>query len=274
MNSDLVNSGALILHLFSIGCALFVVVSYFRFAELRTPGFTIVSLISMCDAAANISYISFPPPNTGSADCYAQALLISFFVAASVLWSMVISLTIYATVLGALGRPARFLTSILDRPIIVHAVVWGWALALALLPLSTNSTGHDAGPLCWLATETAWGKFWVYFTAFGFLWVIVAVIVLITCRIRFAILAVVSVMLELEFKHQTVSDASRQPANVNNGYTRLLTFYNTLKWYPVILIIAWTRDTILRVAQSFGYTMSATIGGIFKLVTASFFQGQ
>jgi|GEM_PF-5111918 len=260
-------------HLVSIGCSALIICSYLRFEELRTAGFTLVLLLTMCDAAANICYICFPPPDSGSVACYAQAILVSFFVAASVLWSMVISLTIYATVLGALNRPARFLRSCLDQPLMVHAGVWGWSLALALLPLSTNSTGHDAGPLCWLSTESTWGGFWVYFTAYGLIWFTIGVVVVISCKIRFEILAVVSLMAELDFKDKPQSISSRKSTHVENGYARLLLFYDTLKWYPVILIVAWTPSTVLRVAQSFGYKMNESVGNIFKLVTGMFIQG-
>ena len=273
LNSDSINDIIFVEHLISIGCSSWIICSYLRFEELRTPGFTLVLLLTLCDAAANVCYICFPPPDSESAECYAQAILVSFFVAASVLWSMVISLTIYATVLGALGRPARFLRSCLDRPLKVHAGVWGWSLAVALLPLSTNSTGHDAGPLCWLSTESVWGEFWVYFTAYGLIWFTIGVVVLVSCKIRFEILAVVSLMAELDFKDKPSTASSNKATDVQNGYARLLMFYNTLKWYPVILIVAWSPSTMLRVSQSFGYTMSSTVGNIFKLVTGMFIQG-
>jgi hypothetical protein len=171
-------------HIASMACSSLILFSYLRFEELRTPGFTLVLLLTLCDAGANLSYIAFPPPKSGSAACYSQAILVSFFVAASVFWSIIISLTIYATVLGALNRPARHLRAFLGFPALVHAGVWGLSLALALLPLSTHSTGHNAGPLCWLAVLTTWGQFWVFATAYGPIWIAVAITVYISCRIR------------------------------------------------------------------------------------------
>jgi hypothetical protein len=272
--SGTIESIVVIEHIVSMACSSLIIFSYLRFEELRTPGFTLVLLLTVCDAAANLSYIAFPPPDTGSAACYAQAILVSFFVAASVLWSMTISLTIYATVLGALGRPPRKLRACLDRPLMVHAGVWGTSLVLSLLPLSTHSTGHNAGPLCWVAVLTSWGQFWVFFTAYGPIWATIGITVFISCRIRFEILSVVSLMAELEFNNRSTSTASPAATEAHGGYSRLLMFYNSLKWYPVILIVAWTPSTAVRISQTAGYTLSPTAANVFTLVTGMFIQGQ
>lgn len=229
-----------------------------------------MSLISICDAAANACYITFPPTGSGSGACYTQAIFISFFLAASVNWSMVILLTIYATILGALGRNTWFLRLCLDRPRIIHAVVWTFSLAQALLPLSTNSTGYSAGPVCWLSSDTTWGKFWVYFE-YGVVWFVIGVVVLISYRVRYIVFAVVSIVVELNFKEQHITP--RKERDVKDGYAKLLTFYNTLKWYPAILIVAFAPSASVRMAQINGYSENGIVRNGLKLVTSGLLQG-
>jgi hypothetical protein len=81
-------------------------------------------------------------------------------------------------------------------------------------------------------------------------------------------------MAELGFTIRSTSTASPGATEAHGGYSRLLTFYNSLKWYPVILIVAWTPSTIVRVAQTAGYTLSPTAGNVFTLVTGMFIQGE
>ena len=86
-------------HIFAMECSLFICFSYFRFTELRTVGFTLVFFLSLCDALGNLSYVVFPSePEEGTAKCVTQALMVSLFTPASILWSLAISLQIYATV--------------------------------------------------------------------------------------------------------------------------------------------------------------------------------
>jgi hypothetical protein len=53
----------------------------------------------------------------------------------------------------------------------------------------------------------------------------------------------------------------------------MIEFYNSLKWYPLILIVGWTPSTIVRVYQMAGGFVGPNIGAVFKLVTGMFLQG-
>ena len=256
-------------HYFSMACSMLICFSFLRFEDLRTRGFTFVFFLSICDAMANLTYTAFPSPDDEAATCYAQAIVISFFVASSVLWSLVISLTIYSTVLAALGRPASKLGDFVGNLKALHATVWGLSAVLAFMPLTTHSTGADAGPICWLRVDTFWGNIWLFVTAYGLIWVTIVITILTTLRVRWEINALFSMMTEASF-----SSVGSTAHSSKTGYLKMIEFYNTLKWYPLILIIAWTPSTIVRIYEIAGGNIEESgIANKFKLVTGMFLQG-
>lgn len=230
-------------HIFSIGCSALICLSFLMFDELRTPGFRLVFYISTCDALANLQYVAYhPTPITRTPECFTQAILVSFFVAAAVLWSLAISLTIYSTVLAALGRPNLRLKAFVDSPLKLHTAVWGLSATLALLPLTTDSTGASAGPICWLVLPSPWGNFWLLVTAYGLVWITICISLYVALRVRWEIQAVVGLM------GDTGNKESRLPA----GFEKMMGFFNSLKWYPLILIVAWAPSSAVRIYQMQG----------------------
>jgi len=258
-------------HILSFFCSAFILFSYFKFKDLRGPAFTLVFFLSASDAMLNLITL-FPSAGTDlSFPCILHGVLLAFFLCASALWSLVISLMIHSSVLNALARPRHRLHKFISRPVAVHKSVWGISMVLALLPLTTNSMGYHQPDMyyCWLRLETPWDWFWSYFTADGLVWLVVCCALFISCRTRWEIRAVMELLAMNGFREKNAEGESQKEA----GYKKLIDFYDSLRLYPVVLAVAWAPTTIIRLLKVLDVSVPLRLAGFFKFFTGIFLQG-
>ena len=89
----------------------------------------------------------FGSPSDPSFLCSAQALMLSFFGMASVLWTVVLAYLLQLSV-----RRPRAMLGVKKREWRMHAFVWGVSFFLCLLPQTTGDYGQ-AGGWCWIRKD-------------------------------------------------------------------------------------------------------------------------
>ena len=125
--------------------------SYLRFRALRKSALEVVVWLAISDIFANATYALFGNPGDDKSICLAQAVSMQFFDMAAILWSLIISFSLYSTVVVQKRQLSR---------IGMHSGVWGTSLVLSLLPLYKGNYGQadrDADTWCWIDPCTEWG---------------------------------------------------------------------------------------------------------------------
>src|SRR5437660_3433203 len=75
--------------------ALFVVVCYLRFKDIRSFAFTLVFCCSLNDLAQSVANMFGDASASSGVLCQAQALLVSYFGLGSLLWTVAIAFTLW-----------------------------------------------------------------------------------------------------------------------------------------------------------------------------------
>jgi disulfide bond formation protein DsbB len=92
-------------------------------------------------------------------------LFINFFDVSTVGWTLNIAWSLYLVVVLQLRTPS---------PPVTHAVVWGSAAFLSLMPLTTESYGQS-GPWCWISGDKDVDQMWRFLSFYIPLWLAVGV---------------------------------------------------------------------------------------------------
>ena len=121
---------------FSAVSAVFVLVSYSCFPELRSASFTCVLWISVA-AIGNYTSLFIGAPQDGTIPCYIQAFMQQFFSFAS-LSTIVLFIRQISSLFGDIERGQH----IFELTHMTYILVWGGALASALVPILVNSAGR------------------------------------------------------------------------------------------------------------------------------------
>lgn len=158
----------------SICCSIFIITCFIKFQDLRTFAFWLVFKTATCDVFYSIGL--FLGDAGGNADthlgassglCYLQALLISYFGLASLLWSVSIAFTLHqAFLLEKEEYSPQNVSNFRHRYMIV---CWGVPVLLTLLPISTMSYG-DAGGWCWIVSDKGNHLMWRFFQFYLWMW--------------------------------------------------------------------------------------------------------
>lgn len=197
-----------------------IIYSYIRFADLRKFSFELVVMLVISDVFANVTYFMGNELHGGA--CTFQGWMQQFFELASILWSCVIGLTLWSSVV----RQTRVFATRMK----LHIAVWGISAFVSFLPFSTNSYG-ESGSWCWIKGDEA-GTYWRYAAFYVLLWIIFFCNVYCYNVVRKTINGFVK-----------VSAATTQQV-------KLKKLAEQLKWYPLILVFAWTLPTISRIQQT------------------------
>lgn len=204
------------------GC--FVVFSFLFFGKLRQKfAFEQVANMALADMGACVTYW-MASPRDGSALCGAQAVLQQTFEMASVLWAVVIATTLDAALRN--GRESPWA----KRRSLAYLFAWGTAVALAALPLATDSYG-SAGAWCWIRSRprrasAAW-RFSIFYVP---VWLAICYNGRIYARCGFVLRRL-----------STIADDAAAAA--------LRATILRLARYPAILVACWCVPTINRFQQ-------------------------
>mmetsp|Transcript_29849 Transcript_29849/g.69296 ORF Transcript_29849/g.69296 Transcript_29849/m.69296 type:complete len:202 (+) Transcript_29849:121-726(+) len=144
----------------SILAGLSIIYSYFRFETLRKFSFELVVFLAISDIGSNMTYfLGHRAELVGEGLCTLQGMTQQFFELASVLWTVVIGLTLWSSVVRQVKMENRAA---------MHGFAWGTSFIIMLLPLSTDSYG-PAGSWCWIKDKMP-GTVWRYIVFYVPLW--------------------------------------------------------------------------------------------------------
>lgn len=208
-------------------CSGLIVFSFYQFKKLRKFSLLLVFLLSISDMGVCVSYFLGNPRN-GDFMCYSQAVVMSFFELASVLWTTVIAFTLYRLIIEQ-----KTSTHLIYR---FHAFAFGLPAVFSLLPFTTGSYGN-VGAWCWITTDAdATGYFdpgtvWRLSLFYMPLWITIAYN------------SVVYVM---------VTNSLQRVANTQSQHQRpkYLKMVRRLRMYPLILVFCWAGATINRLQNT------------------------
>jgi len=206
--------------------SMFVVACYFYLKDARSVLFTMVMFMSASDGIGSIAQMFGNAVAISMNFCYFQAVLMSYFQLASILWCLAIAFILHMAYLRK--NPAFFPNNIGKIQRRFH-VIWVLALVLTICPSFTGSYG-DSGGWCWIqgrgGADTAWRIIQFYF----FVW--------IACG--YCAFVYVSVRLRLQ-----KDDADKKVARRTMSY-------------PLVLFVCWTGGSVRRLVEVFGG--EATVG--------------
>ena len=212
-----------------------VVLTYLRFKTLRKKAFLLVFWMAFTDLAACLVPFLFGLHPKGHV-CVAQAMYSQFFTISSILWCLVISLTLYgAVVLGGSkgnGERSPLLVSFTNNTCLVHCAVWGFAGVTTLAPLFTKSYG-DVGIWCWIkGGDEGWGDTWRVACFYGPVWAV------------FFLLVTSYGMVFRALRRYKRLAGGRGPDDPQLEVVDRLMRYLWL--YPAVFIVAWLPPSLFR----------------------------
>jgi len=172
-------------------------------------------------------------PPEGSAACLVQAIGISYFGLASMLWALCIAISLHMAFLRHQPGVERY-------KVYYHVLVWSISLVLTLLPFSTGSYG-DSGGWCWITVKTKgtnsdvvqqnWGTAWRFIQFYIPLWLIIGY----NSYVYFSI-------------YKRLRAALTSGSTVASSYRMLA----RVQYYPLVLTICYFWATINRINEIFG----------------------
>jgi len=188
--------------------------------------------VTVSDMAASAAYL-IGAPQDGTRICTAQAFLLSFFTLASIFWTVAIA---YAM------NPMDYVDNGVVKKRNIkkyHFMVWGGALLFASIPLYTSNYG-DTGPWCWITVANNNVEYDYAKRAWGIAWRIIPFYLPLWSSVGYNI-----------YKYFKVRKQITQMAK-SGVISRLLNFMVfRMKYYPIILIVCYSWDTINRIYEMF-----------------------
>ena len=190
-------------------------------------GHDLIFILSICDFMLSItSFIPTETPYTGIIDsnCIAQGFISNFFEVSSIIWTMLISFSIY---LGTISKDVNKITRIY---IFYFIYALSIPIVLSFGPLITNSYG-PTGAWCWLKlkirdpTASVWA-----FVIYIINWLHILLNIVFVCKsISYYKIRVFEIM---------------ENNKIEADYLKQYCF--VLKFFPMILIVCWLPGTANR----------------------------
>jgi len=175
----------------------------------------LILYMSMADLGMNfVSAFGFPA--TGSALCWIQGILATYFTITSWFWTTMLAFRVYSMI--RYGKcNVKFWT--------MHAIAWGVPAFLTLIPLTTTNYGRGEDSLEWClftqrGSNPGWlMPFWSYTTFF--IWLFICFGLMITWQL----------IIQCKFR-----DSALQPV--------IRRTYDKVYLYPCAMILCWSLNII------------------------------
>eukprot|EP00457_Paulinella_chromatophora_P007114 gb/GEZN01007134.1/.p1 GENE.gb/GEZN01007134.1/~~gb/GEZN01007134.1/.p1 ORF type:complete len:388 (+),score=69.85 gb/GEZN01007134.1/:128-1291(+) len=221
-----------VLSVFSFLGSVFILFCFWKLKDVRSFVFQLVFWVALSDTFYSVG--NFLGDAGGNQDthvgasnalCTVQAVLISFFGLASMLWSASIAFTLH---MAFLRGDIRFRSpSIEPKWKFYHGLCWGYPLVMTLLPFTTMSYG-DTGGWCWLTNHEPVDKAWRYLQFYLLLWVV--------------IIYNLYVYVKVYYKMKNIAESGG--ANMSEQAARV-------RLYPLVLVVCWFWGTINTLYKTF-----------------------
>jgi hypothetical protein len=171
-------------------------------------------------------------------------------------WTTWISYCLYSSVVLQKASPSRCL---------MHSVTWNLCSILSILPLLTRSYGNS-GPWCWIrdGTHGAILRFVCFYIP---LWLGFAINV-------YFYLSVSRTLRRYAAMSQSEHGETRKGQPSTRQRDRLIKMADHLQWYPLIFVISWVVNTVIRVIQAIypSTSSSYTLALIHVICDGTFYQ--
>lgn len=217
---------------FSFIGSTFIVWAFWKLRDVRSFVFQLVRWVAFSDVGYSIG--NFLGDAGGNSEthvgaspglCTFQAVLISYFGLASMLWSAAIAFTLHK---AFLNEDEGFRSpSVNEKWKYYHLVCFGWPLVVTLLPFTTDGYG-DTGGWCWIKTDNSIDRAWRYIQLYLPLWFIIV----------YNMYVYVSVYQKMSaLSNSAGTNMSREAARV--------------RFYPLVLVICMFWATINTLYKTF-----------------------
>lgn len=233
----------------SIFGSLFIIVCFICFKELRNFAFRLVLFLSISDISASITKLFGDAGSMGPGACLFQAISMTFFELASILWVVLIAFTLH---MAFLKERADFSGPKIGAKANYYHGAWVFACIMTLLPLITDSYG-DSGAWCWIKDGQA-DLVWRIVTFYGELW-----LAWVYCFYVYT-----SVLLKIRRMNPS-PDGSL-------SHRRVLM---RIMYYPLVLVVCWSAASVNRLYEmisgdkSFEFTvLQVLLSGLFGFCNA------
>lgn len=216
---EMVYNARLFCSITSILGALYIIVVYFAMQQVRRLfAFRLIVYLSISDLLFSTAMLLGPLDGTSTL-CQVQAVMITLFGLATVLWTVSIALTMYLVVLSRSS-------SVEVHEAKMIAVCYGLPMLVAALPFLTHSYGASL-EWCWLETKDL-GPIWQVVVFYGPLWAAFAINSYIYWAIR-------------QYLGQVLDDLVGITEEEREEKRKIV---SRLQWYPWVLFICWLVGTV------------------------------
>lgn len=210
---------AIVLGSFSIMGGVFIIVCY-NYLNMRNFAFRLVLFMSIADILKSIANTMGNPEDYGL--CQLQAWMKIAFGWASVLWAVCIAHVLNQAFIKE--NPKYHPTNIVKLEIYFHLLCWGLSFVISVIPFMTHSYG-STGAWCWIVRTdltSAAERFALFYVP---VWVCVSY----NCYVYYQVWR--------KLKSVPQDNSSMQ---------------SKLKYYPLVIVIAYIFGFINRLYQVFG----------------------
>jgi len=218
--------------------SLVLIVSYLAFRKKLSKGQSSVVWMSIADLINNVGF-GIQYWSDHKVICYIEAILITVFELAAILWNVNIATYIVATILFPRNKPIttkkQWLLAHWWVPVF-HAVAWGIPIILCGVALSQHWLGQ-ADPWCWVAESIENPLLIQLFIFYLWLWGSIGYIV---CCYAIVMAKVIYLYLTLRSKDRRQAKAEAKHIFISAGKLFL---------YPLVLMVSYIPATISRIVQ-------------------------
>ena len=201
-----------------IGCLMMIIV-YFKYSELQSFAFKLIAYLAFLDLLHSILFL-IPTYESASTDniCICQAFFITIVTLESVIWTSVISICLYVSVVKEANMDLYI------NKIFLYVTVF--CISVSFIPMLNGMDGYAARlGWCWIKDDLF--KFILLYFPLWLIIILNAVIYMIVIR-----------RIKSEFGKYRELISSGKP------------LIRKLRMYPILLIISFTPVTILRFLES------------------------
>jgi len=215
----------------SFAGAAFIIFGFFSLPNLRTFAFRLVLCVAFSDLFYSLGNFlgdagGNPDTHVGASTglCTFQALLISYFGLASMLWSCSIAFTLH---MAFLRGDEHFHPPVVETKMkYYHLICWGYPIPVTFLPFITHSYG-DTGGWCWITNNDLASTLWRFFQFYIVLWIVITYCAWVYFQVYRKLT-------------NSLTDQRTVPKQVSH-----------IRFYPLVLVICWIWGTINTVYTSF-----------------------
>uniref|UniRef100_A0A7S3H526 G-protein coupled receptors family 2 profile 2 domain-containing protein n=1 Tax=Spumella elongata TaxID=89044 RepID=A0A7S3H526_9STRA len=194
--------------------SLVVIITMLFFRNMQKGNFMpIIFFMSLSDLGMNsTSLLGFP--SDGSALCWIQGVLQSYFAVCSWFWTTILAYRVYSIV--SFGQCSLTMTQ-------MHVFAWVFPMFLALIPITTNNYGSSAFDTQWCVLtrredNPPWlTLFWSYIAFF--LWLFLCIVLMIFWQIR----------ISYKFRDSPMKAVVKRT-------------YDKVYLYPVVMVVCWVLN--------------------------------